>query len=59
MTNDNKLHIAVVCFVTALISALFGFGGIAPDWAAAAKVIFFVFTAIAVAFFCWSLRDAS
>lgn len=57
MTNHNKLHVAVVCFVTALISALFGFGGIAHEWATGGKVLFFVFTAIAVAFFCWSLRD--
>ncbi|MDD5030164.1 MAG: DUF1328 domain-containing protein [Rhodoferax sp.] len=42
------LHYAVVFFVIALIAALFGFGGIAAGAVSIAKILFFVFLALAV-----------
>lgn len=45
------LHYAVVFFVIALIAAVFGFGGIAASAAGIAKLLFFVFVALAVVSF--------
>lgn len=42
------LHYAVVFFVIALIAAFFGFGGIAAGAVSIAKILFFVFLAMAV-----------
>ena len=41
------LHYAVVFFVIALIAAVFGFGGIAAGAVGIAKMLFFIFLAIA------------
>ena len=41
------LHYAVVFFIIALIAAVFGFGGIAAGAVGIAKVLFFVFLALA------------
>ena len=41
------LHYAVVFLVIALIAAVFGFGGIATSAVGIAKILFFVFLAIA------------
>lgn len=49
------LHYAVVFFVIALIAALFGFGGIAAGAVGIAKILFFVFLAMAVVSFLISL----
>ena len=45
------LHYAVVFFVIALIAAVFGFGGIAAGAVEIAKILFFVFLAMAVVAF--------
>lgn len=45
------LHFAVVFFVIALVTALFGFGGIAAGAVGIAKVLFFVFLVLAVVTF--------
>lgn len=45
------LHYAIVFFVIALIAALFGFGGIAAGAVGIAKLLFFVFVALAIATF--------
>lgn len=42
------LHYAVVFLVIALIAAIFGFGGIAAGAVEIAKILFFLFLAIAV-----------
>jgi uncharacterized membrane protein YtjA (UPF0391 family) len=42
------LHYAVVFLVIALIAAVFGFGGIAAGAVGIAKILFFVFIAMAV-----------
>ena len=42
------LHYAVVFLVIALIAAVFGFGGIAAGAVGIAKILFFVFIALAV-----------
>jgi uncharacterized membrane protein YtjA (UPF0391 family) len=49
------LHYAVVFLVIALIAALFGFGGIAAGAVEIAKLLFFVFVAMAVVAFIVSL----
>jgi uncharacterized membrane protein YtjA (UPF0391 family) len=49
------LATAAVFFVVALVAALFGFGGIAAGAAGIAKVLFFVFVAIALAAFVFGL----
>ena len=49
------LHYAVVFFVIALIAAVFGFGGIAASAAGIAKLLFFVFVALAVVSFLFDL----
>lgn len=41
------LHYAVVFLVIALIAAVLGFGGIAADATGIAKLMFFVFAALA------------
>jgi uncharacterized membrane protein YtjA (UPF0391 family) len=51
----TMLHYAVVFFVIALIAALFGFGGLAAGAAGIAKILFFVFVAMAVVTFLVSL----
>ncbi len=52
------LHYAVVFLVIAAASALFGFGGIAAGAVEIAKLLFFVFVAMAVVAFVVSLfRD--
>jgi uncharacterized membrane protein YtjA (UPF0391 family) len=51
----HMLHYAVVFFVIALISALFGFTGIAVGAASIAKILFMVFLVIAVITFIMSL----
>lgn len=45
------LHYAVVFLVIALIAAVFGFGGIASGAVGIAKILFFVFVAMAVVTF--------
>ena len=45
------LHYAVVFLVIALIAAVLGFGGIAAEAAGIAKLLAFVFVAMAVAAF--------
>ena len=45
------LHYTVVFLVIALIAALFGFGGLAAGAVGIAKLLFFVFIAMAVASF--------
>jgi len=45
------LHYAVVFLVIALIAAVLGFGGIAAEAAGIAKLLFFVFVAMAVVAF--------
>jgi uncharacterized membrane protein YtjA (UPF0391 family) len=45
------LHYAVVFFIIALIAAVFGFGGIAAGAVGIAKLLFFVFVALAVVTF--------
>jgi len=45
------LHYAVVFLIIALIAALFGFGGIAAGAVGIAKLLFFVFVAMAIATF--------
>jgi uncharacterized membrane protein YtjA (UPF0391 family) len=42
------LHYAVVFLVISLIAAVLGFGGIAAGAASIAKVLFFIFVALAV-----------
>lgn len=42
------LYWAAVFFVIALVAAVFGFGGIAVGAASVAKILFFVFLAVAV-----------
>lgn len=42
------LHYTVVFLVIALIAAVFGFGGIAAGAVEIAKILFFIFTAMAV-----------
>ena len=49
------LHCAVVFFVTALIAALFGFGGIALSAAGIGKLLFIVFAILAVASFLFGI----
>ena len=49
------LHYALVFFVIALIAAVFGFGGIAAGAVEIAKILFFVFLAIAAITFVMSL----
>jgi uncharacterized membrane protein YtjA (UPF0391 family) len=45
------LYYAVVFFVIALIAAVLGFGGVAAGAASIAKILFFVFVALALASF--------
>lgn len=49
------LHYAVVFLIIALIAAVFGFGGIAASAVGIAKILFYVFLAIAVITFVLSL----
>ena len=49
------LHYSVVFLVTALIAAVFGFGGIAAGAVEIAKILFFIFAAMAVIGFVVSL----
>ena len=49
------LHYAVVFVVIALIAALFGFGGIAAGAVEIAKLLFYVFVAMAIVAFIVSL----
>ncbi|MDB5941121.1 MAG: hypothetical protein JWQ13_687 [Ramlibacter sp.] len=49
------LHYAVVFLIVALIAALFGFGGIAAGAVEIAKILFFVFVAMAVVTFIVSM----
>ncbi len=42
------LRYAVIFFVIALVAAIFGFGGIAAGAVGIAKILFFVFIALAV-----------
>jgi uncharacterized membrane protein YtjA (UPF0391 family) len=45
------LHYAAVFLVIALIAAIFGFGGIAAGAVEIAKILFFIFIAIAIVTF--------
>lgn len=45
------LHYAVVFFVIALVAAVFGFTGIAAGAVGIAKILFFVFVAMAIVTF--------
>lgn len=49
------LHYAVVFLVVALIAAVFGFGGIAAGAVGIAKILFYVFIAMAVITFIMSV----
>ena len=49
------LYFAIVFLVIALVTALFGFGGIAASAAGVAKIVFFVLIAIALITFVYSL----
>jgi uncharacterized membrane protein YtjA (UPF0391 family) len=49
--RNVMLHYAIVFFIIALIAALFGFGGIAAGAAGIAKILFFVFLAMAIVSF--------
>jgi uncharacterized membrane protein YtjA (UPF0391 family) len=42
------LHYSVVFLVIALIAAIFGFGGIASGAVEIAKILFFIFAAMAI-----------
>lgn len=42
------LRLAVICLLIALVMAVFGFGGLAGTFMQAAKILFFVFIAIAL-----------
>jgi uncharacterized membrane protein YtjA (UPF0391 family) len=53
------LHYAVVFFVIALISGLYGFGGIDAGAVGIAKTLFFVFLVLAVASFLFGLIKKS
>lgn len=53
------LHYAVVFLVIALIAAVLGFGGIAADATDLAKLLFFVFAALAAAAFAISIARKS
>ena len=53
------LHYAVVFLVTALIAAVLGFGGIASGAAGIAKLLFFVFAALAATAFAISIARKS
>jgi uncharacterized membrane protein YtjA (UPF0391 family) len=49
------LYYALAFFIVALIAALFGFTGIAAGAAAIAKILFFIFLAVAAVTFIASL----
>ena len=49
------LHYSVVFLVIALVAALFGFGGIAAGAVEIAKILFFIFAAMAIVGFVLSL----
>lgn len=49
------LHYSVVFLVIALIAAVFGFGGIAAGAVEIAKILFFIFAAMAIVGFVFSL----
>ena len=49
------LHYSIVFFIIALIAAVFGFGGIAAGAVEIAKILFFIFTMMAVVSFVVSL----
>jgi uncharacterized membrane protein YtjA (UPF0391 family) len=51
------LNYAVMFFVVAIIAALFGFSGIAAGAAGIAKILFFVFVALAVGSFLLGVRS--
>lgn len=53
------LHYAVVFLVIALVAAIFGFGGIAAGAVGIAKILFFVFVAMAVVTFVLGLLKKS
>ena len=49
------LHYSVVFLVIALVAAVFGFGGIAAGAVEIAKILFFIFAAMAIISFVISL----
>ena len=49
------LYYAVVFFIVALISALFGFGGVAAGAAGVAKILFNIFLIVSIVTFLMSL----
>jgi uncharacterized membrane protein YtjA (UPF0391 family) len=49
------LYYAVVFFIVALISALFGFGGVAAGAASIAKILFIIFLIVSIVTFLMSL----
>lgn len=53
--GNNMLYYALAFFVVALIAAVFGFTGLAAGAAAIAKILFFVFLAVAALTFIASL----
>jgi len=57
--NIIMLHYAVVFLVVALIAALFGFGGIAAGAVGIAKVLFYIFVAMALITFVLGLSKRS
>lgn len=42
------LHLSLLWLVLALVAAIFGFGGVESSGADAGRILFFVFTALAV-----------
>ena len=49
------LHYAIIFFVIALIAAVFGFGGIAVSAVGLGKVLFVIFSILAVASFLFGI----
>jgi uncharacterized membrane protein YtjA (UPF0391 family) len=57
--STYMLRWAAIFFVISIVAALFGFGGIAAGAAEIAKVLFFIFLAICVAFLILGLFAAN
>jgi uncharacterized membrane protein YtjA (UPF0391 family) len=53
------LRWAAIFFVISIVAALFGFGGIAEGAADIAKILFFIFVAIFIAFLALGLFAAN
>lgn len=51
------LYYALVFFITSVISAIFGFGGISDATAGIAKVLFYIFLSVFLVTFVLGLAD--